>query len=136
MASTLRVAIIGGGIGGLTLALALRERRLTADVYEQAPQLTEIGAAGAPTADATRELQRFGLGARLAAASTPPAELIHRHWRDGTRIAAPPVRSGSWYRNRFHAPVHGIRRAQLQVILSREIAAGTLHLGRRLVGLT
>jgi salicylate hydroxylase len=54
MASTLRVAIIGGGIGGLTLALALRERGLTADVYEQTPQLTEIGAAVALTANATR----------------------------------------------------------------------------------
>jgi len=136
MASTLRVAIIGSGIGGLTLALALRERGLTADVYEQTPQLTEIGAAVALTANATRELERIGLGDRLAAASTTPAELIHRHWRDGTRIAAHPVRSGSWYRNRFHAPVYGIRRAQLQVILSRELAAGTLHLGRRLVGLT
>jgi salicylate hydroxylase len=57
MASTLRVAIIGGGIGGLTLALALRERGLTADPYEQTPQLTEIGAAVALTANATRELE-------------------------------------------------------------------------------
>jgi salicylate hydroxylase len=136
MASTLRVAIIGGGIGGLTLALALCERGITADVYEQTPQLTEIGAAVALTANATRELERIGLGDRLAEASTTPEELIHRHWRDGTRIAAHPVRSGSWYRNRFHAPVHGIRRARLQVILSGELADGTLHLGHRLVGLT
>ncbi|HEY4418018.1 MAG TPA: FAD-dependent monooxygenase [Pseudonocardia sp.] len=136
MASTLRVAIIGGGIGGLALALALRERGLTADVYEQTPQLTEIGAAVALTANATRELERIGLGDRLAAAATTPVELIHRHWRDGSRIAAHPIRNGSWYRNRFHAPVHGIRRAQLQVILSSELAAGTLHLGRRLVGIT
>jgi salicylate hydroxylase len=71
MASVLRVAIIGGGIGGLTLALALRERGLTADVYEQTPQLTEIGAAVALTANATRELERIGLGDRLGGVDDP-----------------------------------------------------------------
>ncbi|HEX8929509.1 MAG TPA: NAD(P)-binding protein, partial [Actinomycetota bacterium] len=33
----LRTAITGGGIGGLTLALALRQRGLKAEVFEQAP---------------------------------------------------------------------------------------------------
>jgi salicylate hydroxylase len=45
MAMTLRIAIVGGGIGGLTLAVALRQRGVEADVYEQAAELTEIGAA-------------------------------------------------------------------------------------------
>ena len=39
------VAIIGGGIGGLTLALALRRRGIDAVVHEQAPELREVGAA-------------------------------------------------------------------------------------------
>ena len=42
--SQLRVAIIGAGIGGLSLGLALQERGIQADVFEQAPELTEIGA--------------------------------------------------------------------------------------------
>ncbi len=41
----MRIAIVGAGIGGLTLALALRQRGLDATVYEQAAQLTEVGAA-------------------------------------------------------------------------------------------
>jgi salicylate hydroxylase len=41
----LRVGIVGAGIGVLSLALALRERGLQADVFEQAQELTEIGAA-------------------------------------------------------------------------------------------
>src|SRR4051794_23945964 len=41
--SGLRVAIVGAGIGGLSLALALRERGLRAEVFEQAAELTEIG---------------------------------------------------------------------------------------------
>lgn len=44
-APKLRIAIIGGGIGGLTLALALRQRGVAgAEVFEQAQELTEIGA--------------------------------------------------------------------------------------------
>ena len=44
MGNKLRIAIVGGGIGGLTLALALRQRGFEPDVYEQASELTEIGA--------------------------------------------------------------------------------------------
>ena len=37
-----RVAVVGGGIGGLVLALALRERGISYDVYEQADELREV----------------------------------------------------------------------------------------------
>jgi hypothetical protein len=45
-----------------------------------------------------RELERSGLGERLAAVSTTAAELIHCGWRAGGRIAAQPIRAGAWYR--------------------------------------
>ena len=48
---TPRIAIVDGAIGGLTLALALRKRGVEANVYEQAPELTEIGAAVALSAN-------------------------------------------------------------------------------------
>lgn len=57
MHSTSRIAIIGGGIGGLTLALALRARGMQAEIYEQAPELREVGAAVALSANGTRELR-------------------------------------------------------------------------------
>jgi salicylate hydroxylase len=44
MPGSLRIAIIGGGIGGLTAALALRARGLDASVFEQAEAVREIGA--------------------------------------------------------------------------------------------
>ena len=99
-----RVGIIGAGIGGLSLALALRERGLQADVFEQASELTEIGAAIALSANAIREFDRLGLVGELAAASTIPTELIYRHWQDGSRIAAHPVRQDDWYAKQFGAP--------------------------------
>src|SRR5215217_7056940 len=102
----LRIAIIGGGIGGLTLAIALRQRGMTAEVFEQAPELAEIGAAVALSANSTRELRRLGVLDGIAAESTEQRELIYRGWRDGRRIAAFPVHkdltyhtgSGRWTR--------------------------------------
>ncbi len=131
-AQRLRIAIIGGGIGGLTLALALQQRGLAADVYEQAPQLTEIGAAVALSANATRELRRLGVLESVAAASTEPTELIYRSWQDGQRIAAHPVRNGLRYQQRFGAPYYGIHRADLQRVLSTALGGAGLHLGHRL----
>ena len=131
----LRIAVVGAGIGGLSFGLALRERGLDAEVFEQAAELTEIGAAIALSANATREYIRLGLGDALAAAGCTPTELIYRHWRDGARIAAHSVRVGEAYAHRFGAPYYGLHRADLQRILSAAFGAQHLHLGCRLVNL-
>jgi salicylate hydroxylase len=128
----LRIAIVGGGIGGLTLALALRQRGLSAEVYEQASELTEIGAAVALSANATRELRRLGVLDQALAVATEPTELIFRDGRDGRRIAAHPVRQDGRYRERFGAPYLGIHRADLQRILGGALGGEGLHLGHRL----
>ncbi|HEY7813801.1 MAG TPA: FAD-dependent monooxygenase [Nakamurella sp.] len=136
MAKTnLRVAIIGGGIGGLSLGLALQERGIQADVFEQAAELTEIGAAIALSANSIREFTRLGLLDDLAAKSTVPTELIYRHWQDGSRIAAYPVRDDNWYEKRFGGPYFGIHRADMQKTLSGAFPAAHLHLGCRLVNI-
>ena len=130
-----RVGIVGAGIGGLSLALALRERGLQADVFEQASELTEIGAAIGLSANAIREFSRLGLDGGLAAASAIPTELIYRHWRDGSRIAAHPVGQDGWYEKQFGAPWFGVHRADLQKILSDAFGVEHLHLGCRLVNI-
>jgi salicylate hydroxylase len=134
-AASLRVAIVGAGIGGLSLGLALRERGLPAIVFEQASELTEIGAAIALSANSTREFARLGLLEQLDAAATIPTELIYRDWHSGERIAAHPVAKDGWYVHRFGAPYFGIHRADLQKILSSAFGVENLHLGCRLVNI-
>jgi salicylate hydroxylase len=131
-----RVAIVGAGIGGLALAVALRRHGVEAQVYEQAAELGEIGAAVALSGNATRLLERMGVGAELAAVATEPTELIFRDGRGGHRIAAHPVRHGGWYRERCGAPYYGVHRRELQRILGGAWAGGALHLGLRLTGVT
>jgi len=131
----MKITIIGAGIGGLTLALALRERGVEAELFEQAPALTEIGAAVALSANATRELERLGLLPGIEAVSTEPSELIFRDGRSGVRIASHPVRQGGRYRERFGAPYFGVHRADLQRVLSGAAGEAGLHLNHRLVSM-
>lgn len=131
----LRIAIVGGGIGGLSLGLALREQGVAADIYEATPELTEIGAAVAQSANATRLFHRLGLLEEYARWATTPTELIYRDWRHGTRIAAHPVGQDSWYLKRFGSPYFGIHRADLQRILGTAFGSDRLHLGCRLANL-
>ncbi|MBV8916208.1 MAG: FAD-dependent monooxygenase, partial [Acetobacteraceae bacterium] len=131
----MRIAIIGGGVGGLTLALALRQRGLEPDVYEQAAELAEIGAAVALSANATRELGRLGLLEQLQAVSTEPSELIYRNWRTGERVAAHNVHLELRYQRECGAPYFGVHRADLQRILSGALGGAGLHLGHQLTSL-
>lgn len=127
------IAVIGAGIGGLTLGLALRRRGIGVQIYEQAPELGEVGAAVALAANGTRILQELGLGDELAAASIVPSELIYRGWNDASRVVAHPV--GDWYTEQFGAPFWGIHRANLQRALAAAWGAENLHLGKTLVAL-
>jgi salicylate hydroxylase len=129
-----RIVIVGAGIGGLTLSLALRHRGLSAEIFEQAHELTEIGAAVGLLANGIRELRRLGLFDAIIAASAEPSELIYRDGRTGERVASHPARVGAAYRKRFGAPFLGIHRAELQRILARAVGSANLHLGHRLVG--
>ena len=63
------VAIVGGGIGGLTAALALRHHGIECVVYEQAPELHEIGAGLGLWPAALAVFDRLGLGTEVHARS-------------------------------------------------------------------
>ena len=74
----LRVAIIGGGIGGLTAALSLRQAGFKTDLYEQAPALTHIGGGINMGPNAARVLIRLGLGEGLSREGVRPASTHQR----------------------------------------------------------
>ena len=61
----IQIAIIGGGIGGLTAALALQQSGFQAEVFEQAPVLLDVGAAIAMWPNAMRVLERLGLKEKI-----------------------------------------------------------------------
>jgi 2-polyprenyl-6-methoxyphenol hydroxylase-like FAD-dependent oxidoreductase len=72
----MRVAIVGGGIGGLGLALALHARGLPCDVYEAVPEVREIGVGITLLPHAMRELAALGLQPALEAAGIENLESV------------------------------------------------------------
>ena len=128
------VVIIGAGVGGLTLALLLRQRGIAAEVLEQSAELREAGAAVGLAANATRVLRFLGLGEDLARVSTEPIRLIHRDGRDGRIVAA--SRDNRWYREAFGAPFYGLHRMALQRLLAGALGPEHLHLSCRAEALT
>lgn len=129
----MKIAIVGAGIGGLTLALALREYGIEAQLYEQTAELREVGAAVALSANATRFYDRIGLRADFDAACCAISTLIYRDGRDGRVIGR--HRGEPSYAAQFGACYWGIHRADLQAILSRAVGMAHIHLGKRLVDL-
>jgi salicylate hydroxylase len=100
MPGSLRIAIVGGGIGGLTAALALRARGLTVTVFEQAEILREIGAGVSLHPNAARLLKRIGLDDQLRKIGSPITGIALRS-SQGEVIATPSfVREWRFCRSR------------------------------------
>src|SRR5260370_37778162 len=79
MPGSLRIAIVGGGIRGLTAALALRARGLEVTVFEQAEVLREIGAGVSIHPNAARLLKRVGLDDQLRKIGSPLSGITLRN---------------------------------------------------------
>ena len=109
----LKITIIGGGIGGLFAANALIAKGLEVSVYEQAPELGEIGAGFFLTPNSVRQLQRVGLGSEVEkiGALVGWGSQYLRH--DGTPIA--PVQTED--ANGWNA-TYGMHRADMIELLA------------------
>jgi salicylate hydroxylase len=77
------VAIVGGGIGGLTAALALLRVGIAVEVYEQAPELKELGAGVQISSNGTRVLHALGLGEAIERVGVVVAGKEIRLWSTG-----------------------------------------------------
>lgn len=78
-----RVLVAGAGIGGLTAALCLLRHGFDVEVYEQAPELKEVGAGLWLSTNGVRVLHELGLEAPLRAATLECTERVIRHWNTG-----------------------------------------------------
>ena len=132
MVHTCDVAIVGGGVGGLTLAASLRQQPVSVQIFEQDSELREIGAGIAIGGNATRLLQRLGID--LAQVANMPPALEFRGWRDGRLLWSHPM--GEWYRQEAGAPCLTLHRATLQRLLAGAVPPESIKLNHRLVGLS
>jgi len=114
-----RIAIVGAGIGGLTAALALLQRGIDVDVYEQAPALAETGAGVQVSANGTRILMALGLERDLLDVCFMPTGKEIRLWSTGTTWT--PFDLGAVSLERYGAPYVTLHRADLHELLARAV---------------
>jgi salicylate hydroxylase len=126
------VAIVGGGVGGLTLAASLVQQSISVQVFEQDAELREIGAGVAIGGNATRLLQRLGVD--LAVIANMPPALECRSWRDGDLLWSHPI--GEWYRQEVGAAFLTLHRATLQRLLVAAVPSECIQLNHKLTGLS
>ncbi|MPZ57201.1 MAG: monooxygenase [Rhizobiales bacterium] len=111
----LKILIAGGGIGGITTALALRRRGIDAELFEQAEAFRQVGAGIQLSANATRVLRTLGLGEALARVGVYPEGRDYRAWDDGDRLYYTPL--GARAETQFGAPYYHAHRADLLDVL-------------------
>lgn len=130
----LDVIIVGAGLGGLALGLALQRAGIAARIYEQAPELSEVGAGIMLTPNACRALMALDVFDRVDARAQRPGATHYRDYRTGEVIAT--VAYDEAFQRRYNGPYLTIHRADLQSALKDALAARApemLHLNHMLV---
>lgn len=125
-----RIAIIGGGIGGLAAALAMERRGAEVTVYEQSPAHSEIGAGLNLTPNAIKALRSLGIEKEVTAIGSGSEFLTIRSWKSGRVISR--MRRGN-FRKQFGAPNISVHRADLLDVLRGALRTTTIRLGARCV---
>jgi salicylate hydroxylase len=127
-----KIVIVGGGIGGLAAALSLLKHGRDVEVYEQAPELKEVGAGIQISSNGTRVLYALGLEDALKRVQVLPSRRVIRHWSTGE--------TWNWFdlgattAQRYGTPHVMLHRGDLHSLLAdavRALKPDTVKLGRR-----
>lgn len=122
-----RIAVIGGGLGGMSfINAALYAGLKDVQLYEQAPQFSEVGAGVNITANANRILDAYGLQESMTRRSSPqlPSYMEYHNYRTGEYLGHIDEFS--------RPPARLLHRAHLLESLKERIPAAALSLGKRL----
>ena len=115
------VIIVGGGIGGLSLALALARRGVGSTLIEQAGAIQAVGAGIQLSPNATRLLIGWGLETPITAAAVEPERAEVRDAVSGRLLLT--NRLGGYARERWSAPYLTLTRSALQGLLLEAVEA-------------
>jgi salicylate hydroxylase len=128
MASPL-IGIVGGGVGGLCAAIALRQLGHEVVVFEQASRFGRVGADINLTPNAVKALDGLGLGDALRADAARPTFRISRMWDTGVETSRLAMSDAA--ERRYGSPQLTFHRADLLAALEGALPADVLQFGQR-----
>jgi len=117
----MKIAIVGGGIGGLTAALALSQNPYDITVFERSAGIREIGAGVQISPNAGRLLHSLGLGAAYSEISVNPHRVVLRRWEDDSIIRATDLDES--FISQHQVPLANVARNELVEIIGNAVAA-------------
>src|SRR3954453_23004670 len=131
------IGIVGAGIGGLAAAPALIRQGISVDVYEQAPELKELGAGVQISSNGTRVLDALGLGEAAERLGVVVAGKEIRLWSTGQTWKLFDL--GAISVERYDFPYMMFHRGDLHAMLLEAIRKerpDAIHLNRKCAGIT
>ncbi|MET8469095.1 FAD-dependent monooxygenase [Streptomyces sp. NPDC006422] len=132
--TTPTVGIVGGGVGGLAAAIALRQAGLEAVVFEQTAHFGRVGADINLTPNAVKALDGLGVGDTLRRTAARPTHRLSRNWDTGEETSR--IEMGAEAQNRYGSPQLTMHRADLLAALEEALPSGTVRFGSRLTHTT
>jgi 2-polyprenyl-6-methoxyphenol hydroxylase-like FAD-dependent oxidoreductase len=127
-----RVLIVGGGIAGLSAAIALRRAGFRAEVFEQAPELREVGAGVGLWSNALDSLDQLGAGKMVRESCRPLRTVAGSNPRGKTLSSFDLDALGPEFAT---AACSVVLRPVLLAALAGQVPADVLQTGRRVVGI-
>ena len=111
----MKIAIVGGGIGGLTSALALSQSFHEITVFERSAGIREIGAGVQISPNASRLLNSLGLGRAFSDIAVLPHRVVFRRWEDDSILRETELDEG--FVAQHQVPLANVARNELVEIL-------------------
>ncbi len=127
-----RIAIVGGGMGGLTAAVLLQRAGFEVTVYEQAKQLARIGAGINIYPNGMNVLRATGVVDQLMALGQVPKTWFSRVWDTGDLLYSQPQQE--WHR-KYGEPHTILHRGDLQGALAAKLQPGSLQFDKHVLGI-
>jgi 6-hydroxynicotinate 3-monooxygenase len=128
-----RIAIVGAGLGGLTVGGFLQRTGFPVRIYEQAPAFSRIGAGIILSANAIKVLRRLGVEDELIQTGIKPECYISRAWDTGATMYEIHFDDAS--EKRYGGPYLNIHRGDLHDVLAQVVTPGTIAFNHQLVEL-
>jgi 6-hydroxynicotinate 3-monooxygenase len=128
-----RIAVLGAGLAGLTIAGLLQRAGFPVTVYEQSESFSRIGAGIILGANVAKVLRRLDLEPAFASTGIRPAAFISRAWSNGETLYE--LMFDEACEARFGGPFVNIHRADLHHLLQQPLTPGTIRFGHKLVGI-